>query len=52
MARNLKVEARLIADTGSYTAGIRKAMADTDRFGRATRRAGKQNVFGGIAKTR
>lgn len=50
MARNLKVEARLIADTGSYTAGIRKAMADTDRFGRATRRAGKQNVFGNLAK--
>lgn len=50
MARNLKVEARLIADTGSYTAGIRKAMADTDRFGKATRRAGKQNAFAGLAK--
>jgi hypothetical protein len=50
VARNLKVEARLIADTGSYTAGIRKAMADTDRFGKSTRRAGKQNAFAGIAK--
>lgn len=50
MARNLKVEARLVADTGSYTAGIRKALADTDRFGRATKKAGRGDVFGGLAK--
>lgn len=50
MARNLKVEARLIADTGSYTAGIRKAMADTDRFGRSTKRAGRGDPFRGLAK--
>ena len=49
MARNLKVEARLIADTGSYTAGIRKALADTDRFGKATQRANKQGTFRNLA---
>lgn len=50
MARNLKVEARLIADTGAYTAGIRKAMADTDRFGKSTKRAGRGDPFAGLAK--
>jgi len=50
VARNLKVEARLIADTGAYTAGIRRAMADTDRFGRSTKKAGRSDPFSGLAK--
>lgn len=50
MARNLKVEATLVADTGAYTAGIRKALADTDRFGKSTKKAGRADPFSGLAK--
>ncbi len=50
MARSQKVQVDIVADASSYAAGIRKAISDTDKFNKATKRAGKGNVFGGIAK--
>lgn len=51
MARTLKVEAKLLADTSAYIAGLRRAMRSTDQFGRSAKRAGRSNAFSGVTRS-
>jgi hypothetical protein len=51
MARTLKVEAKILADTSAYIAGLRRAMRSTDQFGRKAKRTGRSNVFSGVTKS-
>jgi len=51
MAKTLQVKADIIADTASYVAGVKRATAATDKFGRATRKAGSKNAFKGIGRS-
>lgn len=50
MARNTVVKASIIADASAFVKGVRTATAATDRFGRATKRAGR-DPFAGMAKS-
>ena len=51
MAKTLQVKADIIADTASYVAGVKRATAATDKFGRATRKTGSKNAFKGIGRS-
>jgi hypothetical protein len=51
MAKTLQVKADIIADTASYVAGVKRATAATDKFGRATKKAGSSNAFKGIGRS-
>jgi hypothetical protein len=51
MAKTLQVKADIIADTASYVAGVKRATAATDKFGRATKKAGSSNAFRGIGRS-
>lgn len=52
MALTRTVETRLTTDSKQYVAGIRTALAATNKFGRDTRRYGRQSqgIFGSTAK--
>jgi hypothetical protein len=51
MAKTLQVKADIIADTASYVAGVKRATAATDKFGRATKKAGSNNAFRNIGRS-
>ena len=51
MAKTLQVKADIIADTASYVAGVKRATAATDKFGRATKKAGSSNAFRNIGRS-
>jgi hypothetical protein len=51
MAKTLQVKADIIADTASYVAGVKRATAATDKFGRATKKTGGKNTFRDIGRS-
>ena len=45
----VNLEARLMVDQARFAAGIRKAVAETDRLGKASQKANKQGTFRNLA---